>query len=180
MPQQLPQLPFITKPQGTEKYNVGNAIIGELAIPKLGDLSINERRYLKQVTAELPDLRKEAVKMAKVIADDMEANLLDVYNALTAGDTYYLSNHLGEVIEFQDKMDLVSSQRQMHLATMIIKFRIEPAWETENTGNADLIHPDLVKEIAQFASKEENGWIVAKPEEEEPTTEEDLGKSPEA
>lgn len=167
-------LPFITAPKAFESVEVGSANCGVLAIKKLKGLSVNERKYLKELTKDLPDLRKEAVRMAKTIAAEMGTKLVEVYSALTAGDTEYLSDHLEAVLEFQDKMEQVTEQRIPALATTIIKFRIDPAWAIEDTGNADTIHPELVAAIAEFASNEESGW--AQPEAAE-VTEEDLGNS---
>ena len=60
-------LPFITRPKSPEKVTVGKEEIGSLEIPKLKDLSVNERRWIKETLAEMgcPDIRQEAVKLAK-------------------------------------------------------------------------------------------------------------------
>lgn len=175
----MKKLPFVTEPQAFELVTVGTPAIGELSIAKLQDLSPNERKYLREQSKSLPDLKREAVKLAQVIAAQIDKTVVEVYTALTNGNTVLLADHLGEVIDFQEKMELVAEARSLLLATLILRFRVmkdaEEPWELEDTGNADVIHPELVSAIAQFAAKEEAGWpeSVVQPE----LTDEDLGNS---
>lgn len=166
------KLPFKSQPKKVETVTVGNETIGSLDIPKLGDLSVNERIYINQQMKDYPDLRSEAVKMARAIADKSGMKLIDVYNALTSGNSELLGDYLEEFVHFQDVMEKTSIQRRVVLASSMLKFRLVPEWEMENTGDANLIHPKLVEAIADFAQKEESGWAVP-----EPITEEELGKS---
>ena len=62
------KLPFKTAPQGFEKIIVGSPSIGELEIPKMGDLSPNERLYIERQMKDYPDMRQLAAGMAKEIA----------------------------------------------------------------------------------------------------------------
>lgn len=119
-----------------------------------------------------PDIRSEAVRMAKLISAKSGMKLLETYNALTQGSTEILGDYLEEFIHFQDVMEKSSQHRRLVLATAMLKFRLVPEWEMENTGDANLIHPKLVEAIADFAQKEESGWAIP-----EPVTEEELGKS---
>lgn len=167
------KLPFKTAPSGFEKVVVGDRTIGELEIPKMLDLSPNERIFIKEALLDYPDLRTSAVKMARAIATKSGQKLLDVYNALTLGNTEELGEYLEEFIEFQDLMDRVTSQRRLVMATALLRYRVEPEWTIDHSGDANLIHPKLVEAIADFAQKEESGWS-----EPEPITEEDLGKLP--
>lgn len=172
------KLPFKTTPSGFEKVVVGDPAIGELEIPKMMDLSPNERIFIKESLAEYPDLRSSAVKMARAIATKSGQKLIDVYNALTSGNTEELGEYLEEFIEFQDLMEQVTSQRRLVVTTAILRYRLLPEWTIDNTGDANLIHPKLVEAIADFAQKEESGWVESATE---PISEEDLGKSqPEA
>lgn len=139
------------------------------------DISPNERLYIKAQMANYPDIRSEAVRMARAIASKSGMKLLDVYTALTAGDSELLGEYLEEFVAFQEVMDLSSSHRRVVMATAILKFRLVPEWEIENTGDANLIHPKLVTALAEFAAKEESGWAEPEPE-PAPTTEEDLKK----
>jgi hypothetical protein len=167
------KLPYKTTPKEFEKVAVGNTEVGELEIPKLGDLSPNERTFIKQASKDLPDLRKLAVKLAKDIAAKSGKKLLEVYNALTTGDAEALSEYLEEFVSFQDAMEDNAQRRELIMATAIIKMRLEGDWGIENTGNAEEIHPKLVNLVAQFARNEESGWVQSTTE----TTEDDLGKS---
>ncbi|WP_414755554.1 hypothetical protein [Anabaena sp. CCY 9910] len=167
------KLPFKTLPQEFEKVTVGNARIGELSIPKYGDLSPNERIYIKN--SGLVDLRKAAVDLAKDIAAKSGLSAIAVYNALTAGDSNTLKEFLSEFIEFQDLMEENAAKRNIVLATTIIKFRVLPEWEIENTQDAAQIPPLLVDAVAEFAKSEESGWVEETEVTE--TSEEGLGNS---
>ena len=118
------------------------------------------------------DLRAEAVRLAKNIADESGLKVLSVYNALTRSDTNVLEGHLGDLIEFQQVMDAHSEQRRLALSTAMLK-RLVPDWSLADTGNSEEIHPSLVDEVYSFALKEESGWEEA---ETADPTEEDLGK----
>jgi hypothetical protein len=171
------KLPFVTEPQGHEVVKVGSPEMGELEIPKFGTLSLNERLYLKKLTKEIPDLRYEAVKMSKAIAAESGSRVVDIYNALTTSNTAVLSEHLDKVLEFQDKLDEITTMRGSALATVIIAFRLVPDWTLAHTGDANLIHPDLVQAVAEFAAQEEQGWAEAPAEAQQPSTDEELGNS---
>lgn len=166
------KLPFKTAPKEVETHLVGNPEIGELEIRRLNDLSANERIFIREQNKDLPDLRTSAVKMARKIADKTGMKLLDVYNALTGGNSELLGDYLEEFIEFQSLMEESGSSRRVVMATAILKYRLLPEWEIEDTGDANQIHPKLVEAIADFATKEESGWS-----EPETVSEEDLGKS---
>lgn len=166
------KLPFKVSPKSTETHILGDEEIGVLEIRRLNDLSPNERIYIREETKGHPDLRSSAVKMAKQIAAKSGQKLIDVYNALTSGNTEELGEYLEEFIEFQDLMDKVTLHRRLVTATAILKYRVLPDWELANTSDANQIHPKLVDALADFAQKEESGWK----EETTPVTEEDLGK----
>lgn len=168
----MPKLPYKTSPKEFEKVTIGNSEIGELEIPKLGDLSPNERTFIKELSKDLPDLRQLAVRLAKDVATKSGKKLLEVYDAITIGDAEALGEHLEEFVCFQDAMDANTANRSLIMATAIIKMRICPDWNLENTGNAEEIHPKLVKLIAEFGRNEESGWATSA----EPVTEDDLGK----
>ncbi|BDA74363.1 No_hits_found [Calothrix sp. PCC 7716] len=51
-------------------------------------------------------------------------------------------------------------------------------WSINDTGNPELLPPQLLTEIAEFARNEENGWQET-PAEQQEVTEEELGKSSE-
>lgn len=169
------KLPFVVEPKAVETTPVGNEAIGILNIPKLKDITPVERRFLK--AQNLIDLRKEAVKLASKIAEQQGTRLVEVYNALVTSDADALSDHLAELIAFEGLSEEATEQRLLALATVILRFRVmrQEDWTLEDTLNTDLIHPELVKEIALFAQKEESGWVEAAPT--EPLTDEALGNS---
>ncbi|MBD2771164.1 hypothetical protein [Iningainema tapete] len=166
------KLPFKTSPKEFDKVAVGHESIGELELPKYGDLSPNERIFIKENSDNIPDIRNSAVKMARTIATKSGKKMLDVYNALTMGDSEFLGDYLEEFVSFQELLEENSRQRNLLMATAIIKFRLCGDWGLENTFDATQIHPQLVDALATFARNEEAGWKDA-----EPTTEDDLGNS---
>lgn len=171
------KLPFRLEPKGFETVNIGNNDINILEVPKYGSLTPNENYYIKRKFTELgiEDLQTIAVNLAQDIAIKSNMRLIDVYNALTQGNTEVLSEYLTELITFQKRVEETQRDRIPVLATAIIRYRINNEWELEDSGNPELIHPDLIKEIANFAIKEQSGWEVV-----EEVNEEDLKKSSEA
>lgn len=166
------KLPFKTSPKEFEKVTVGNPEIGEIELPKYGDLTPNERIFIKSFA--LDDIRMSAVKLANTIAAKSGLKTIEIYNALTRGDSQFLGSHLEDFVLFQELMDETSRKRNFILATAVIK-RIVPDWDLENTQDANQIHPQLVTAIADFARSEESGWAEASEAAE--VTEEDLGNS---
>lgn len=164
------KLPFKTSPN-PGLITIGNPQIGELELPKYGDFTPNERIYIK--STNLINIRSEAVKLSQKIATASNLKIIDVYNALVQNDGNLLSDFLQELIDFQDMVEENSRQKRFVYATAMLK-RIIPEWEAENTQTPDQIHPQLVREIADFAMKEESGWIEIEEIEEIELTEEDL------
>lgn len=166
------QLPFLTSPEEFETFIIGNPKIGELKLPKYGDLTPNERIFIKN--SGLADIRMEAVKLANSIAAKSGKTTIDIYDALTLGNSQFLSDFLEDFVNFQDIMEENSRLRKFVLATAIIQ-RITPNWSIENTQDINQIRLSLVKAVAEFAAKEEAGWSE---ETIKKTTEEDLGNLP--
>jgi hypothetical protein len=164
------KLPFKTSPKEFELAVIGNEIIGILELPKYGDISPNERLFIK--SANLTDIRIAAVKLAKDIAVKSGKQTIDIYNALTQGDSESLAEYLEEFVTFQDLMDETAMKRNLVLGTAVIR-RLVADWQVENSGDPNQLHPQLLTEVVEFAKNEEAGW----PTETTPITEEDLGNS---
>ncbi|MEH1808467.1 hypothetical protein [Nostoc sp.] len=164
------KLPFKTSPKEFELAIIGNDTIGILEIPKYGDISPNERLFIK--AANLADIRIAAVKLASEIAVKSGKKVIEIFNALTQGDSKSLEENLEQFVTFQDLMDENSSARNLVLATAVIQ-RLVPDWKLENTGDPNQIHPQLLSLVIEFAKNEEAGW----PAEATPITEEELGNS---
>lgn len=169
-------LPFVTKPKAFSLIKIGDAEIGELEIPKLGDLSFNEKLFIKEFLKGCPDLQQLAAGLAQKIARQTGQKLVDVYNALTSGDTEFLGEHLGEALEFNKQFTDYTEIRRAAVATAILR-RIAPEWTIEQTGNPLELHPSLLNQIAEFGYNEELGW--PEKQDTEPVSEELLGKLPE-
>jgi hypothetical protein len=164
------KLPFKTSPKEFELAIIGNDIIGVLELPKYGDISPNERLFIK--AANLTDIRIAAVKLAKDIATKSGNKVIDIYNALTQGDSDSLAEYLEEFVTFQDLLEENSSARNLVLATAVIQ-RLVPDWKLDNTGDPNQIHPQLLSLVIEFAKNEEAGCPTVATE----VTEEDLGNS---
>jgi hypothetical protein len=165
------RLPFKTTPKEFEKVTVGNPEIGELELPKYGDISPNERLFIK--SANLADIRIAAVKLAKDIAIKSDKKVIEIYNALTQGDSDSLQDFLEEFVNFQDLLENNTVSRNLVLATAVIQ-RLVPEWQVENSGDPNQIHPQLLDLVIEFAKNEESGWAEATVTQ---ITEEDLGNS---
>lgn len=165
------KLPFKIQPKAFEIVAIGNDEIGILELPKLQDLSPNERIFIRESMNKSVDLREEAVKIARVISQKSNIPLLEVYNALTTSNTETLSDYLEDFLKFQSLVENHSEHRELVLATVMLR-RLVSEWKIENTGDSAQIHPKLVQLVAEFAAKEESGWTV----EQSALTEEDLGK----
>jgi hypothetical protein len=164
-------LPYKTEPQ-PQTTVLGTSETGQVELTKLGDLSLNEYEYLESLMAEFPNSRLEVVRVAKTIADASNTPILAVVDALQSGDAALFAEHLEDFVNFQTQMSQLGRQRQLAMATTLIRFRLDPEWTIEQTKDAKQIHPALVQAIADFGAKEESHWQPP-----EPITEEDLGKS---
>lgn len=227
-------LPFVTQPKKAELYTIGNENIGVLEVPKLGDLSPNERRYISELSKNLPNLQRKAVEISEAIAQKTGESVTAIYQKFidaatdTSGDAAkFLEDYVGEILEFRDIMGSRYVDYRLIQATAIIRFRLQPeksdvvrqidqavsvvekglkrsslsqfeinrlvndvrrdlesnldVWGLQHTGDASLIHPDLVSLIADFAEREDARWAESSEPEEQPegqeVTEEDLKKS---
>lgn len=170
------KLPFKTAPSPTT-VSVGDNEIGILEFPKLYDLTPNERLFIKEAMTDEPDIRLEAVKLAKEIAAKSDRTVGTIYVALTTGDTEKLGEYLEELINFQEKMEKSGEKRILATVTAVIKFRIAPDWGIVDTDNPEQLSPKLRSRIYEFSQKESSGWSDDEPAE---LTEDDLGKSQKA
>jgi hypothetical protein len=166
-------LPFITKPKAYEMVRIGNPEIGELEIPKFGDLSVNERIFVKHATKHLPDLQQLAAQLAKQISRDSGMPMVEVYDSLIDSDLSVLGSYLDNVLDFNTKISEYTQTRDLAIATAILR-RIAPDWTEEQTGDPTQLNPRLLTEVVKFGAKEEKNWKVEEPE---PMTDETLGKS---
>jgi hypothetical protein len=62
------KLPFVIAPKAEPiKVTVGNEEIGTLELPRINDLSPSDRLFIREASKDLPNLQREAVKIAKSI-----------------------------------------------------------------------------------------------------------------
>jgi len=124
------------------------------------DVEYDAELNLKSVTVEIDS------KEVKVPPKDLE---------LIQPEWYFL--YYQEIQDLKKAYTDSFRIKDIAYATAIIRFRSLPDWTIEHTSDPSEIKPQLVKEVAQFAYKEQNGWIEIKPSEPQPSTEEELGKS---
>lgn len=168
------RLPFKTLPSKQDLVDVGNEEIGILSIPRHYDLLAAEKIWVKEHLKNITSFQTEVVRFSEEIAAKEGKGIFDIYSGLTSGNTEILNKHLGVFLRLKEVQQETSSVEREIYATAILKFRIDPSWELEDTQNPDLIRPALVREIYEFAQKEQEGWG-----EPQPVTEEDIKKSPE-
>ena len=182
------KLPFLVPPKAEPvKETVGNEEIGVLELPRINDLSPSDRLFIRQASKDLPNLQREAVRIAKSIKaqrptkqeQDAEGNaiavemgLAEIYSALIASDTETLGEFLSEILDYQDVLQRLIDERPVIMATAMLK-RIDSEWALEDTMQLD---SKLVSELNQFALKEENGWEEKPATEAEPLTDQKLGE----
>lgn len=281
----MPQLlPFKVQPKAVDVVDIGNEQIGVLSLPKMNDLSVLERRFIK---SENPfDLRRSIAELAQRVSKEAGAKFVYVYDRI-GGYLYGSSMIVGDAVKIVSddkqhkaivgktakilkieeregikialiKLDEDAKEIALPLellqeidpewfgsfyteileletswmasieatalinATAIIRYRLHPnpilvtemdqvmqqlaeelkttampaseqakvlikiktkledengVWSLRHTSNPNLLHPELVNEIAGFAVKEANHWKVDEPTPPEPTTEEALGNS---
>ncbi|MEP0873359.1 hypothetical protein NDA01_26725 [Trichocoleus desertorum AS-A10] len=196
------KLPFVIAPKAEAiKETVGNEEIGTLELPRINDLSPSDRLFIREHSKNLPNLQREAVKIAKsikaqrptrqvpqvaeetdeesgvVVAQSLvettvELGLHEIYSALIASDTETLGEFLGEILDYQDVLERLIDERPLIMATAMLR-RIEPNWTLEDTTTS--VSSKLVSELNQFGLKEENGWKTPDAS-AEPLTDEQLGE----
>jgi hypothetical protein len=166
------KLPFDVEPKAQPiQERVGNEDIGILKLPRINDLSPADRLFIRNTSKTMPNIQREAVKMAKAIAASAGMKLVEAYEALVGGDTEVLGEYLEEILAFQDLVEEVSAQRPQIMATAMLR-RVVPDWTLEQTQT---LSSGLIQSLAEFANKEEHGWEVAT-EAAEPVSEETLKK----
>ncbi|MBD2095643.1 hypothetical protein H6F90_10800 [Trichocoleus sp. FACHB-591] len=184
------KLPFVIAPKAEAiKETVGNEEIGTLELPRVNDLSPSDRLFIRQASKDLPNLQREAVKIAKSIKaqrptkieqdPDVEGNAIaaelglhEIYSALITSDTETLGEFLGEILDYQDVLERLIDERPLIMATAMLR-RVEPNWTLEDTTTS--VSSKLVSELNQFGLKEENGWKTPDAS-AEPLTDEQLGE----
>nr|WP_290224238.1 hypothetical protein [Trichocoleus desertorum] len=185
------KLPFVIAPKAEPiKETVGNEEIGTLELPRINDLSPSDRLFIRQASKDLPNLQREAVKIAKSIKAQrptkevfqdpeatepqppVEMGLAEIYSALISSDTELLGEFLGEILDYQDVLQRLIDERPVIMATAMLK-RIDSEWTLEDTMQLD---SKLVSELNQFALKEESGWDEKPATEVEPLTDQKLGE----
>lgn len=164
------KLPFKTAPKSFERVVVGNAEVGEIELPKMYGLSVNEELFIKKEMKGLPDLQEVAISTAKKISAQMGVPLFEVYTALNTSNTDVLAEHIGEMIGLQNLANDTALHRKLAMVTAVLKYRVDSEWGMEDTANPEQLPAQLMNMIYEFTQKEQAGWV-----EPEPITEEQLG-----
>lgn len=168
-------LPFAVAPK-PETVKVGNAACGVLEIQKFNDLTPVERVWIRQQKAEIPNTQSEGVKLARKLSQTSGLPLVEVFQALMAGNLAYLADYTDEVLNFVEDADEFSQKQAEIMASAILLHRVSPEWKLEFCQDEKIILPELVSLLETFANNEAAHWAGVKPEPVE-LTEEALGNS---
>jgi hypothetical protein len=186
-------LPYKTTPK-CPTVTIGAEDIGELELPVLYGLTVNERQYIDEQTKDLPDTQKLLISFAerlskelsKLQKDDENAEELGKYsvasiaNEIATGisDTlrkYIYAHHQKEFEALRDAFaERNKAERAAYASAMIIYRLGVSGWEPSFIDDPEKIRPPLVDELYQFAVKEELGFRDPK---NEKYTDETVGKS---
>ena len=148
-------LPFKTQPKN-DVVEVGTAQTGTIELPRFYGLTVAELLFIEQHTADLPDIRQEAAKLAIAAAPDLKVSPLVVFNALLGNNAAILGQtHLQEAVEFQQLVERVTPATKVAEITACIKHRLQPDWTIADTQRMD---PRLQAQVSVFVYREVNGW----------------------
>lgn len=167
-------IPWKTAPKAQVSVVVGSPEYGELEIPKKETLTVNEAHFIREETKELPDVQEQAIQLAAEISKDKGIPFAEAFAALTTGGDA-AQEFAPQLIKFQREMAETSPIRNAILATAMMRRVMGKDWSVDQT--AEDLPPQLIADLADFCSKEMNGWVEPETvEEEEPVTEETLKK----
>lgn len=191
-------LPLSFQVETLPSKKIGSPGIGEITLPQFKDLTANEQEFIEQHSQHIPNLKREAARMAQTIAPVLGVTILTAYNGLLQRDYDLLANHLDQVLTIEELTAQVVRQRPVVVATAMLKLRwpiqlekeLETAdelrreqicqrleklkeWTITDTGDGRKIHPALVFELNAFAAAESNGGEMVSA----PPTEDDVKKS---
>lgn len=173
----LKTLPWKTAPSaGLEKVEVGGDY-GSIEIVKYGQLTVNELSFIQQKESEFDvvDFNREAMTFATMISQKLGIKPDEAFALLYHGGDG-LVQFAEEVYEFRKKTDRSEPLRQWIYASAIVIYRIDKSWTMEDVSDPEKIPPQLLSDLADFCSKEKNGWDIPTAE-NEPLTEETVKKS---
>ena len=161
-------IPFKTKPKDANKVVVGNPVIGEIEIPKLGGLTPNEKMYVKEKTKHLADIQFEIAKLAnKISKEQPDISMQKAYETIMEGDTVVLAKYLEEVLKIKSIIDEANEFRPLVYITAILKYRVDKDIDLDTVGDCS---PELLVALYDFVMEEqraESGEVSDKPITEE-------------
>lgn len=166
-------LPFVVQPRRKPiKVRIGSEDCGVLEIEARGHLTVAEKFYVNQIingdkTVSL------MIGLSNKIAKRLKRDQKDGYKILTD----YLQNNSSnahrdiidedfgsEVQELTGEITRISSMRELAQATIMMRSRVDPDWETDDTLELDT---ELIDALVKFYNEEERKEF---PEIEESTT----------
>ncbi len=166
-------LPWKIAPKSPELIEVGHADYGVIEIPKLGALKVNEAVFIQQETKDCPSVQRIASDLAFAIEKQEGLNRDEALAALfRQGEGEGVdSRFFRYLIDFQERIAATTPVRNTVLATAMLRRIMGEEWTVQQTG--DEIPVKLVNDLAEFCSKEMNGWVEteAEPESEESVVE---------
>ena len=154
------KLPFVVQPKQQEVHLVGDDSTGKLEIPKLYDLSVNERIFLDEEEKKIgvEDVSASAMVFAKEISSRTGIHFNEAFEALSSNNLEIIGPHAELLIEFNKKYTEFTLNRKVILAYLMVK-RILPTVTKEWCGDAKNITPKMLNFLSEFAENEMRGWV---------------------
>lgn len=154
-------LPFVVQPRRKPvKVRIGSEDSGILEIEARGHLTVAEKFYVNQIvngdkTVSLmiglsnkisKRLKKDAKEGYKILTDFLQNTGSNAHRDIIEEEFG------GEVQELTGEITRISSMRELAQATIMMRSRIDPEWETDDTLELDT---ELIDALVKFYNEEE-------------------------
>lgn len=109
-------------------------------------------------------IERETLELAqKLQAEKPPMEFSELVSKIMAQDTEILANNIAIVQEWNEKQEKLRDDRQVILATALIRYRLDPEnqWDINDTKNAlkdQSLSYKLVIKLAEYAENERNHW----------------------
>lgn len=154
-------LPFVVQPRRKPiKVRIGSEDCGVLEIEARGHLTVAEKFYVNQIvngdkTVSLmiglsnkiaKRLKKDAKEGYKILSDYLQNNGSNAHRDIIDDE------FSAEIQELTSEITRISSMRELAQATIMMRSRIDPDWETDDTLELDT---ELIDALVKFYNDEE-------------------------
>lgn len=169
----MAKLPFIVAPKAKSKIiKIGNEETGVIEIEKRGYLSVAEKSFVDSVM-QSSDAVANIVKLANIVARKKKIQVEKAYNIIigliSGADTSGIASSVSEDFEeeiSQIQAEMIDSMQRKAIAaaTVLIKSRINPDWQIEDTME---LQPEMISLFSEFYDSEEQRIDLKEEEKDE-------------